>query len=110
VIKLQYHRTDKEIRVNPHHSLVEINTRARFCNVGDVFIFAKQCKWVYYTYNFFFRKDHSIVDWLSVMKTKPTVRVQVFQDGNNKVNTGDDIFQLDELIDPHRVTMSTILK
>jgi hypothetical protein len=44
------------------------------------------------------------------MKTKPKVRVQVFQDGNNKVNTGDDIFQLDELIDPHRVTMSTILK
>jgi hypothetical protein len=44
------------------------------------------------------------------MKTKPKVRVQVFQDGNNKVNTRDDIFQLEELIDPHRVTMSTILK
>jgi hypothetical protein len=34
---------DKEIKIYPHHGLVEINSKARLRNVDDVFIFAKQC-------------------------------------------------------------------
>ena len=52
VIELQYHSeqnrvflfkcywydtTDKEIKVHPHYSLVEINSKARLYNVNDVF-------------------------------------------------------------------------
>jgi len=57
VVELQYHSgqnrvflfkcywydtTDREIRVDPHYGLVEINSKARLCNVNDVFVFAKQ--------------------------------------------------------------------
>jgi hypothetical protein len=38
-----YDTIDREIRVDPHHSLVEINSKARLRNVNDVFVFAKQC-------------------------------------------------------------------
>jgi hypothetical protein len=56
VIELQYHSeqnrvflfkcywydtTDKEIKVHPHYSLVEINSKARLCNVNDAFFFRK---------------------------------------------------------------------
>ena len=56
VIELQYHSeqnrvflvkcywydtTDKGIRVDPHHGLVEINSKAKHHNVNDVFVFAK---------------------------------------------------------------------
>ena len=59
VIELQYHSeqnkyflfkcywddtTDREIRVDPHHFLVEINIKARLCNVDDVFVFVMQCQ------------------------------------------------------------------
>jgi hypothetical protein len=59
VIELQYHSehnriflfkyywfdtTDKEIRVDPYHGLVEINSKARLCNIYNVFIFTKQCQ------------------------------------------------------------------
>jgi hypothetical protein len=43
----------------------------------DVFVFAKQCQQVYYTYNPSFRKDRSRVDWLSILKTKPKGLVEV---------------------------------
>jgi len=36
-----YDSIDRWIKVDPHHSLVEINTKARLCNVDDIFIFAK---------------------------------------------------------------------
>ena len=54
VIELQYHSeqnivflfkcnwydtTDREIRVDPHYGLVEINSKARHLNVNDVFVF-----------------------------------------------------------------------
>jgi hypothetical protein len=65
VIELQYHNeynkvfvskcywydtTNREIRVDLHHDLVEINSKARLYNVNDVFVFAKQCQQVYYTH------------------------------------------------------------
>ena len=58
VIELQYHSeqnrvflfkcywydtTDKEIRVDPHHGLIKINSKARLRNNNDVFVFVKQC-------------------------------------------------------------------
>jgi hypothetical protein len=65
VIKLKYHSKlnkvflfkyywydtiNRGIRVDPHHGLVEINTKARLRNVDDVFFFfAKQWTHVYYT-------------------------------------------------------------
>jgi hypothetical protein len=57
IIELQYHieqhivflfkcycndTTDKEIIVDPHHSL-EINLKARLHNIENVFVFVKQC-------------------------------------------------------------------
>ena len=97
VVELQYHNeqnivflfkcywydmTDRGIRVDPHYGLVEINSKARLRNVNNVFVFAKQCQQVYYTYTPSFRKDRSRVDWLSVLKTKPRGRVEVVQDEN----------------------------
>jgi hypothetical protein len=58
-----YDTTDKGIRVDLHHGLIEINSKARLCNVNDVFVFAKQCEQVYYTYIHSFKNDRSIVDW-----------------------------------------------
>ena len=72
-----YDTTDKGIRVDPHYGLVEINSKARLCNVNDVFVFVKQCQQVYYTYISSFIKDRSRVDWLSVLKTKTRGRVEV---------------------------------
>jgi len=107
IIELQYHSKhnrvflfkcywydtiDKGIRVDPHHGLVEINSKARLYNVNDVFVFAKQCQQVYYIYTSSFRKDRSRVDWLSVLKTKLKGRVEVVQDENDDSNVRDDIF------------------
>jgi len=94
VIELQYHSeqnrvflfkcywydtTDKGIRVDPHYNLVEINSKARLRNVNGVFVSAKQCQQVYYTYTPSFRKDRSRVDWLSILKTKPRVVSRLFK-------------------------------
>jgi hypothetical protein len=72
VVELQYHdehnrvflfkcywydTTDRGIRGDPHYGLLEINKKARLRNVNDVFVFAKQCQQVYYTYTPSFRKD-----------------------------------------------------
>jgi hypothetical protein len=57
-----YDTTDRGIRIDPHYGLVEINSKARHCNVNDVFVFAKQCQQVYYTYTPSFRRDRSRVD------------------------------------------------
>jgi len=57
-----YDTTDRGIRVDPHYGLVVINSKARHRNVNDVFVFAKQCQQVYYTYTPSFRKDRSRVD------------------------------------------------
>jgi len=56
-----------------------------------VFIFAKKCQQVYYTHTFSFRKDHSRVDWLFVVKTKLRGCVKVVQDGNDELTIGDDL-------------------
>jgi len=85
VVELQYHNEqnrvflfkcywydtiDRGIRVDLHFDLVEINSKARLRNVNNVFVFAKQCQQVYYTYTPSFRKDQSRVDWLSILKKK----------------------------------------
>ena len=43
------------------------------------------------------------------MKT-PRGHIQVVQDGNDEVNARDNIFQLDELVNPYWVTSSTYFK
>ena len=125
VIELQYHSeqnkvflfkcywydtTDRGIRVDPHYGLVEINSKARHRNVNDVFVFAKQCQQVYYTYTPSFRKDRSRVDWLSVLKTKPKGRVEVVQDENEDTSVIDEVFQASELVEPYRVAPSIDLE
>jgi len=125
VIKLQYHSeqnrvflfkcywydtTDRGIRVDPHYGLVEINSKVRHRNVNDVFVFAKQCQQVYYTYNPSFRKDRSRVDWLSILKTKPRGCVEVVQDENEDTIVIDKVFQASELVEPYRVAPSIDLE
>jgi hypothetical protein len=125
VIELQYHSkhniiflfkfywydtADKEIRVDPYYGLVEINSKARLCNVDNVFVFTKQCQQVYYIYNPSFRNDRLRVDWLSIVKIKLRGRVEVVQDRNNELIMGDDVFQLGELVYPYRVALSNDLE
>jgi hypothetical protein len=125
VIELQYHSEqnkvflfkcywydtiNREIRVDPHYGLVEINSKVRLRNVNDVFVFAKQCLQIYYTYTPFFRKDRSRVDWLSVLKTKPRGRVKVVQDENENTSVIDKVFQASELVEPYRVVSSIDLE
>jgi len=105
-----YDTTDKGIRVDPYYDLVEINSKARHRNVNDVFVFAKQCQQVYYTYTPSFRKNRSRVDWLSVLKTKPKGRVEVVQDDNEDTNVIDEVFQTSELVEPYRVAPSIDLE
>jgi len=45
----------------------------------------------YYTHTSSFRKDHSRVDWLFVVKTKLRGCVKVVQDGNDELTIGDDL-------------------
>lgn len=106
----QYDTTDKGIRVDPHHGLVEINSKGRLRNINDVFVFAKQCQQVYYTYTPSFRKDRSRVDWLSVLKTKPRGRVEVVQDENEDTSVRDEVFQVCELVEPYQVAPSIELE
>jgi hypothetical protein len=54
-----YDTTNREIKIDPHYGLVEINTKARLLNIDDVFVFAKQCQKIYYTYTSSFRNDRS---------------------------------------------------
>jgi hypothetical protein len=125
VVELQYHSeqnrvflfkcywydtADRGIRVDPHYDLVEINSKAKLCNVNDVFVFAKQCQQVYYTYTPSFRKDQSKADWLSVLKTKPRGRVKVVRDENEDTSVIDEVFQVSELVEPYRVAPSIDLE
>jgi len=105
-----YDTTDRGIRVDPHYGLVEINSKARLRNVNDVFVFAKQCQQVYYTYTPSFRKDRSRVDWLSVLKTKPRGRVELVQDENEDTSVQDEVFQVSEVVEPYRVAPSIDLE
>jgi len=105
-----YDTTDRGITVNPHYGLVEINSKARHRNVNDVFVFAKQCQQVYYTYTPFFRKDRSRVYWLSVLKTKPRGRVEVVQDENEYTSVIDEVFQASEVVEPYWVAPSIDLE
>jgi hypothetical protein len=42
--------------------------------------------------------------------TKPRGRVEVVQDRNDELTVGDDVFQLDELVDSYRVASSNDLE
>ena len=44
------------------------------------------------------------------MKTKPRSHIQVVKDGNDEVIRGDDVCQIDELVDLYQVTLYTKLK
>jgi hypothetical protein len=125
VVKLEYHNeqnivflfkcywydtTNRGIGVDLHYGLVEINSKARLRNINNVFVFAKQCQQVYYTYTPSFRKDRLRVDWLSVLKTKPWGRVEVVQDENEDTSVRDEVFQISQLIEPYRVTPSIELE
>jgi hypothetical protein len=105
-----YDTTDRGIKVDLHYGLVEINSKARHHNVNDVFVFAKQCQQVYYTYTPSFRKDRSRVDWLSVLKTKLKGRVEVVQDKNEDTSVIDEVFQASELVELYRVAPLIDLK
>jgi hypothetical protein len=125
VIELQYHSeqnrvflfkcywydtTNRGIRVDSHYGLVKINSKARFRNVNDVFVFTKQCQQVYYTYTPSFRNDRSRVDWVSVLKTKPRGRVELVQDENEDTSVRDEVFQVSELVEPYQVAPSVDLE
>jgi hypothetical protein len=105
-----YDTTDRGIKVDHHYGLVEINSKARLCNVNNVFVFAKQCQQVYYTYTPSFRKDRSRIDWLSILKTKLWGRVEVVQDENEDTSVRDDVFQVSEFVEPYRVAHSIDFK
>jgi hypothetical protein len=105
-----YDTTDRGIRVDPYYGLVEINSKVRLRNVNDVFVFAKQCQQVYYTYTPFFRKNRSRVEWLSILKTKSRGRVKVVQDENEDTSVRDEVFQVSELVEPYRVAPSIDLE
>ena len=105
-----YDTTNIGIRVDPHYGLVKINSKARLCNVNDIFVFAKQCQQIYYTYTPSFIKDHSKVDWLSILKTKHRGCVEVVQDENGDTSVGDDVFQVSELVETYRVAPSIDLQ
>ena len=89
--------------------MVKINSKARVCNVDNVFVFAKQCQQVYYTYIHSYKKDRSRVNWLSIVKTKYKGCVDVVQDRDNELTMEDDVFQL-ELVDPYRIAPSNNLE
>jgi len=117
VMELQYHSEQNRVFLfkcywynTTHYGLVEINSKARHRNVNDVFVFAKQCQQVYYTYTPSFRRDRSRVDWLSILKTKPRGRVEVVQDENEGTSVIDEVFQASELVKPYRVAPSIDLK
>jgi hypothetical protein len=105
-----YHTTDRGIRVDPHYGLVEINSKARHRNVNVVFVFAKQCQQVYYTYTHSFIKDRSRVDLLFILKAKPKGRVEVVKDENEDTSVIDEVFQASELVEPYRVAPSIDLE
>jgi hypothetical protein len=76
---------------------------------SNVFVFAKQCHQVYYTYIPSFNKFIR-VDWLSIVKTKLKDHVEAVQDENNELIVGDDVFQLGELVNPYRIALSNDLE
>jgi hypothetical protein len=96
-----YDTTNRGIKVDLHHVLVEINSKARLRNVNDIFVFAKQCQQVYYTYTPSFKKNHFKLNWLSILKIIPKGRVEVVQDENDDSNVRDDVFQVSELVEPY---------
>jgi hypothetical protein len=44
------------------------------------------------------------------LKTKPRGHVEVVQDGNDESNMRDDVFQVNELVDPYQVAPSIDLE
>ena len=105
-----YDTTYRGIGVDPHYGLVEINSKAILRNINDVFVFAKQCQQVYYTYTPSFRKDRSRVNWLSVLKMEPRGCVKLVRDENEDTSVRDEVFQVNELVEPYRIAPSIELE
>jgi len=59
-----YDTTNKKIKLNLHHGLVKINTKARLRSNKDIFVFAKQCQQVYYTFTPFKIIVQELIDYL----------------------------------------------
>jgi len=71
--------TDKEIRVDLYHGLVEINTKPKLRNIDDIFFFPP-------------------------INSSKFIHSFLVQDGNDELTVGDDVFQLDELVDLYRIS------
>ena len=69
-----------------------------------------QCTQDYYIYTPSFRKNYFRIDQLFIVKTKPKGRFQVIKDDNDRVTAGDDVFQINKLVDIYRVALSTNLQ
>jgi hypothetical protein len=50
------------------------------------------------------------VDWLFVLKTKLRGRVELVQDENEDTSVQDEVFQVNELVEPYRVAPSIDLE
>ena len=90
--------------------MVEINKIGKISKINIVLLFVKWCQKIYYACTYWFRNDHNKVDWLSIFKTKPRSRFHVVHDSNDEVTRGEDVFQLDEWVDPYWVAASTELE
>jgi hypothetical protein len=69
-----------------------------------------QCTQDDYIYTPSFRKNYFRIDWLFIVKTKPKGCFQVIKDDNDEVTAGDDVFQINKLVDIYRVALSTNLQ
>jgi len=111
LFKCYQYDTDRGIRVDCHHGLVKKKKkRGRLHNINDVFISSKYQTNVLYIYILFFRNDYNRVDWLSVVKFKSRSLVQVVENGNNEEIGGDDVFQMDDLVDSYLPPLDAKLK
>jgi len=110
LFKCYQYDTDRGIRVDSYHGLVKKKREVDF-TTSIMFLFLQNnIKQMYYIYTLFFRNDYNGVDWLSVVKFKSRSLVQVVENGNNEVIGRDDVFQMDELVDPYRPPPYTKLK
>ena len=122
VIELQYHNKqnidflfkwywydtiDRGIKVDSHHDLVEINTKARLRNIDNVFVFfpSNTNKFIAHA---LFPLKRIVLELIDYPLWKPNLGVmsKLFKIVTMKV-VGDNVFQIDELIDPYQIAPST---
>ena len=125
VIELQYHNKqnidflfkwywydtiDRGIKVDSHHDLVEINTKARLRNIDNVFVFfpSNTNKFIAHI---LFPLKRIVLELIDYPLWKPNLGVmsKLFKIVTMKV-VRDNVFQIDELIDPYQIAPSTNLE